>query len=78
MYLLRTHLLENPDIVFYYKGTAKEKGVSFALNTIIAFEPSDALVFDDEKTAQIYCNRLNCEKKQLAEKGYGMFKKISI
>ena len=78
MYILRTHLLETPDVVFYYKGTSSEKGVTFALNTIVAFEPSDAFVFESMQTAQIFCNRLNREKNQLAEKGYGMFKKISI
>ena len=73
MHLLRTHLLENPDVVFYYKGTARENGVPFALNTIIAFEPLDALVFDDEQTAINFCNRLNQDKQALATNGYSEF-----
>ena len=56
MYILRTHLLENPDVVFYYKGTAKEHGVPFALNTIVAFEQYDAVVFDCKSTAKALCN----------------------
>lgn len=78
MYLLRTHLLENPDVVFYYKGTAREKGVPFALNTIIAFEPTDALVFGDEQTADLLCNRLNQDKQALAANGYSEFEVIEI
>ena len=73
MYLLRTHLLENPDVVFYYKGTAREKDVPFALNTIIAFEPTDALVFGDEQTAALLCNRLNQDKQTLDANGYSEF-----
>lgn len=47
MYILRTRLLENPNVSFYYKGTATEEGVPFALNTIVGFEPSDELQFDN-------------------------------
>ena len=74
MYILRTHLLEDPNVVFYYKGTAKEHGVPFALNTIVSFEPSSALVFNDEKTAMELCERLNLDKQALANTGYSEFK----
>ena len=77
MYLLRTHLLENPDVIFYYKGTAREKGVPFALNTIVAFKPSDALVFDNEQVAINYCNLLNQDKQALVSNGYSKFEIVT-
>ena len=78
MYLLRTHLLENPDVVFYYKGKAREKGVPFALNTIVAFEPSDAFVFENEQTVASLCNRLNQDKQSLSANGYSEFAIITV
>ena len=72
MYILRTHLLENPDVVFYYKGTASEIGVPFALNTIVAFEPADAMMFD-KQTAIELCKRLNLDKLELTKAGYSEF-----
>ena len=77
MYILRTHLLENPDVVFYYKGTDREKGVSLALNTIVAFEPSDALVFDNGQVAINYCNLLNQDKQALVSNGYSKFEIVT-
>lgn len=78
MYVLRTRLLENPNVVFYYKGTAREPGVPFALKTIVGFEPSDALQFDDKKTAIALCKKLNIDKSILARLGYSVFETISI
>lgn len=78
MYILRTHLLEDPNVVFYYKGTAKEHGVPFALNTIVTFEPSSALEFNDEKTVMELCERLNLDKQSLAAAGYSEFELIEI
>ena len=77
MYLLRTHLLENPNVVFYYKGTAREKDVPFALNTIVAFEPSDALEFNNEQAAINLCKRLNLDKSLLVKVGYTNFEVIT-
>ena len=74
MYILRTYLLENPEVVFYYKGTAKEWGVPFALNTIMAFEPSDAYIFIDEQEAKVVISRLNLDKLLLYKYGYSEFK----
>ena len=78
MYILRTHLLEDPDVVFYYKGTAKEHGVPFALNTIVSFEPSSAIVFNDEKTAMELCERLNLDKLELTKAGYSDYVVIPV
>lgn len=78
MYILRTHLLENPDVVFYYKGTATENGVPFALNTIVAFEPSDATIIENEQYAINLCKRLNLDKPLLVKVGYTNFEVIII
>ena len=78
MYVLRTRLLENPNVSFYYKGTATEKGVSFALNTKVGFEPSDAMQFDDKKTAIALCEKLNLDKSSLAKVGYSEFEVMII
>lgn len=77
MYILRTRLLENPNVSFCYKGTATEEGVPFALNTIVGFEPSDALQFDDKKTAIALCKKLNIDKSILAKVGYSEFEIIT-
>ena len=77
MYILRTHLLDNPNVVFYYKGTAKEHGVPFALNTIIAFEPIDAMIFNLQMAMEL-CKRLNVDKHSLADAGYSEFEIIEI
>ena len=78
MYILRIHLLEDPNVVFYYKGTAKEHGVPFALNTIVSFEPSSALLFNDEKTAMELCERLNLDKLELTNAGYSEYIVIPV
>ena len=77
MYILRTHLLENPDVVFYYKGTAKEHGVPFALNTIVSFSSSYALFFENEYIANSLCEKLNAQKQTLIKVGYSEFEVIS-
>ena len=78
MYLLRSHLLETPNVVFYYKGTAREEGVPFALNTIVAFEPSDALGFESQQEALSLCNHLNIYTNELHKIGCGEFIIVSI
>ena len=45
-HVLRTKLAENPNVTFYYKGTADEPNVPMALNTLVAFDMSDALVME--------------------------------
>lgn len=69
-YVIRTHLKDNPKITFYYKGTANEEGVSLAMNTIAAFDISDAMVFHDKKDAVQLCEKLNEDKETLVDKGY--------
>lgn len=68
--------MENSDVVFYYKGIAREEGVPFALNTIVAFEPLDAMIFEDKQTAISLCDELNHDESILSQKGYSEFEVI--
>ena len=72
-YVITTHLIDNPKITFYYKGTADEKGVSFAMNTIVGFDISDAMVFKDKEDAERLCEKLNEDKEGLLKNGYEAF-----
>ena len=72
-YVIRTHLKDNPKITFYYKGTANEEGVSLAMNTIAAFDISDAMVFQDKEDAIQLCKKLNEDRDGLLENGYWPF-----
>ena len=76
-YVLRTKLAEKPTVVFYYKGTAKDSDVPLSLNTIVAFEVSDATVLDRESAIRL-CTQLNKEKEVLLSKGYLEFEIIMI
>ena len=72
-YVISTHLIDNPNITFYYKGTADEEGVSFALNTIVGFDISDAMVFHDTEDAARLCEKLNEDEGSLLNNGFGVF-----
>ena len=72
-YVITTHLIDNPKIIFYYKGTADEEGVSFAMNTIVGFDISDAMVFYDKEGAVQLCEKLNQDGKVLLKFGYESF-----
>lgn len=72
-YVITTHLIDNPKITFYYKGTADEEGVSFAMNTIVGFDISDARVFHDKEDAIQLCEKLNKDRETLLKNGYGAF-----
>ena len=72
-YVITTHLIDNPKITFYYKGTANEEGVSFAMNTIVGFNISDAKVFRDKEVAAQLCEKLNEDAESLLMKGYWPF-----
>ncbi len=72
-YVITTHLIDNPKITFYYKGTANEEGVSFAMNTIVGFDISDAMVFHDKEYAVQLCEKLNEDWKVLLTYGFGLF-----
>ena len=72
-YVITTHLIANPKITFYYKGTANEEGVSFAMNTIVGFDISDAMVFHDKEDAVQLCEKLNQDKEILLLNGYELF-----
>lgn len=72
-YVITTHLKDNPKITFYYKGTANEEGVSFAMNTIVGFEVSDAKVFHDRVDAVQLCEKLNEDEGCLLKNGFEVF-----
>ena len=72
-YVITTHLIDNPKITFYYKGTADEKGVSFAMNTIVGFDISDAKVFHDKEDAVQLCEKLNEDEGSLLKYGFEVF-----
>ena len=71
--MISTHLIDNPNITFYYKGTADEEGVSFAMNTIVGFDISDAMVFHDKEDAARLCEKLNEDEGSLLNNGFGVF-----
>jgi len=72
-YVITTHLIDRPDITFYYKGTANEEGVSFAMNTIVGFDITDAKVLHDKEDAARLCEKLNEDAESLLMKGYWPF-----
>ena len=72
-YVITTHLIDNPKITFYYKGTANEEGVSFAMNTIVGFDISDAMVFHDKEDAIQLCEKLNKDEDSLLKDGFEKF-----
>lgn len=72
-YVITTHLIDNPKITFYYKGTADEEGVSFAMNTIVGFDVTDAKVFQDKEDAVQLCEKLNRDKEGLLKNGFEGF-----
>lgn len=72
-YVIKTHLKDKPEITFYYKGTTDEDGVSFAMNTIVGFDISDAMVFQDKEDATQLCEKLNEDRDGLLENGYETF-----
>ncbi len=72
-YVITTHLIDNPKITLYYKGTANEEGVSFAMNTIVGFDISDAMVFHDKDDAVQLCEKLNKDEDSLLKYGFEKF-----
>ena len=72
-YVIKTALVGKPDVVFYYKGTAHEEGVSLAMNTIVGFDISDAMVFYDKEDAIQLCEKLNQDKGSLLKYGFEAF-----
>ena len=77
-YVITTHLIDNPKITLYYKGTANEEGVSFAMNTIVGFDISDAMVFHDKEDAVQLCEKLNQDEGSLLKYGFDEFEIKSI
>lgn len=72
-YVITTHLIDNPKITLYYKGTANEEGVSFAMNTIVGFDITDAKVFHDEEDAVQLREKLNEDEGSLLMYGFEGF-----
>jgi len=72
-YVITTHLIDNPKITFYYKGTANEEGVSLAMNTIVGFDVTDAKVFQDKEKALQLCEKLNEDEGSLLKYGFEAF-----
>lgn len=72
-YVIKTHLKDKPKVTFYYKGTANEEGVSFAMNTIVGFDISNAMVFKDKEDAVQLCDKLNEDREGLLKNGYETF-----
>ena len=68
-FVLLTKLIENPKVVFYYKGDVT---IVDALNTEVAMDISEAREFDCS-TAHRICKKLNAEKEVLNQKGYTEF-----
>ena len=77
-YVITTHLIDSPKITFYYKGTADEEGVSFAMNTIVGFDISDAMIYHNKEDAIQLCEKLNQDKEILFRYGYEPFELKSI
>ena len=76
--MITTHLIDNPRITFYYKGTAHEGGVSFAMNTIVGFDISDATVLHNKEDAVQLCEKLNEDEEGLLKNGFDEFEIKSI
>lgn len=74
-YVLRSKLAENPNVTFYYKGTADEQGIPLALNTIVAFGMFDALVMAKDDAHRL-CEELNRDKDSLISTGYTEFEVV--
>lgn len=73
-YVLRTHLLENPEVVFYYKGISKvDPDAPMAMRCVVGFTADDAHVFHSINEAQELCDRLNQDRTALREGGYAEF-----
>ena len=77
-YVITTHLIDNPKITFYYKGTANKEGVSFAMNTIVGFDISDATVLHNKEDAVQLCEKLNEDKEILLKYGFDYFMMLSL
>lgn len=77
-YVIKTALVGKPDVVFYFKGTANEEGASFAMNTIVGFDISDAMVFHDKEDAVQLCKKLNEDEGSLLKYGFEVFELQSL
>ena len=74
-YIIKTRLIENPNVIFYFKG--KENEESPALNSEIALDISKAKVIEKGMAYEI-CEELNKEKEELNKKGFAEFEMQEI
>ena len=59
-YVLCTHLLENHEVVFYYKGISKVNfDAPMAMRSVVGFTADDANVFHCIDEARELCDLLN-------------------
>lgn len=73
-YVLCTYLLENPEVVFYYKGISKvNPDAPLAMRSVVGFTADDAHVFNSIDEARELCDRLNQDRTALRESGYAEF-----
>lgn len=76
-YVIRTRLIDNPNVIFYYKSIAKDSEKSTVLNTEVVMHISEAKEYDCV-TAQEICKKLNAEKDVLIRKGYTEFEICAV
>lgn len=74
-YCLRTHLIEKPSVFLYYKGMEDDDTSPDALNVVVAFTPSEALMLDEDAGKNL-CQRLNRDSEILKANGYDKFEII--
>ena len=67
-----TYLIEKPSVYLYYKGTEDDDTSPDALNVVVAFTSSEALMFDEDDAKKL-CQRLNRDSEILKANGYGEF-----
>ncbi len=73
-YVLCTHLLENHEVVFYYKGISKvNPDVPMAMRCVVGFTADDAHVFHSIDEARELCDLLNQDSTALREGGFVEF-----
>ena len=77
-YVIKTALVSKPDVVFYFKETAHEDGVSFAMNTVVGFDVAEAKLFHYKDEAVQLCEKLNLDKEILLMYGFEPFETISL
>ena len=71
-YCVRTRLVEKPNVCLYYKGMEDDNTVPYALNVVVGFTPSEALILEEDEAMKL-CKRLNEDRGSLLAHGYTEF-----